>query len=110
MNPGNYRHKITIQERLTGQDSYGAPMESWTDLATAWASIEPLSGRELYAAQELNSEINVRIKMRYRPGVLSSMRILYGTRIFDILAVVDIEERHRVLELLCKEMMPSGEG
>jgi len=106
MDPGKLRHKVTIQQPSATKDGYGALVENWSDVKTVNASVEPLSGRELFAAQQVHSETTTRIKMRYRAGITSKMRVVYGTRIYDILAPIDPEERHRYLLLMCRELIP----
>lgn len=112
MNAGKLRHRITIQQQQEStKDSYGALVESWLDVAASiWASVEPLSGREFYAAQQVNSETTTRITIRYRSGVISKMRAVYGERIYDILSVIDPEERHIEMQLMCKELTPNDNG
>ena len=107
MDPGKLRHKVTIQQQGESiKDGYGALVENWTDVKIVSASVEPLSGRELFAAQQVHSEITTRIKTRYRAGITSKMRIMFGLRIYDILAPIDPEERHRELHLMCRELIP----
>jgi head-tail adaptor len=36
------------------------------------------------------------------------MRIIYGTRVFAILSVIDKDERHHEIELMCREVIPGG--
>jgi len=109
MRIGELRHRITIQQQSSIQDGYGQPVSSWIDVATPWSSIEPLSGREFFAAQQVNSETTTRIKIRYLAGVVSKMRVVYGLKIYDILYVIDPEERHREMQLMCKELIPGGQ-
>ncbi|MNH34480.1 Phage head-tail joining protein [compost metagenome] len=44
----------------------------------------PLSARDLIAAQAAQSEATARMLIRYRPGVLSTMRILYRGELYSI--------------------------
>jgi len=106
MNPGKLRHRVTIQQFAEVLDGYGTPTGSsdWQDVATVWASVEPLSGREYLLAENVNTEAKIRVKMRYRKGVTTGMRIKYGERMLDIQSVADIEERHREMELMCIEV------
>lgn len=108
MEAGKLRHRITIQQRSSTQDSYGQPLVAWTDVATVWCAIDPLSGRELLAAEAVQSEITHKVVMRYRSGINAKMRVLYGSRIFDIQNVLDENERHRTLTLLCLEGLTDG--
>ena len=112
MMSGRLRHKLDIQQLVAGspdQTPEGEPDESWTVfLNDIWAAVEPLSGRELFAAQEHHSEIQVRIRVRYRTGITAKMRAVFESRNYNILAVIDREERHRELELLCSEGLNEG--
>jgi SPP1 family predicted phage head-tail adaptor len=54
---GRLRHRITIQERVLTQDSDLNAVYDWQDVASVWAAIEPLSARELLAAQAAQSQV-----------------------------------------------------
>ncbi|MHB1652343.1 MAG: phage head closure protein [Desulfitobacteriaceae bacterium] len=110
MDPGKLRHRVTIQQNTPTQDDEGVMADNWVDLASVWAMIEPLQGRELLTAQAITAEITTRIRIRYRDGITSEMRILYGTRVFDIQAPIDPEEKHQELQLMCREVMAGGRG
>ena len=104
MRIGKLRHRVTIQRPADELDPLGAPV-GWIDVATVWASIEPLRGREFWAAQQVNAEQTVKVGIRYRPGVTSAMRVLHGSRIFELVAPpIDPENRHRELVLHCREV------
>lgn len=98
-----FRHRITLQELVTGQDEAGQPVQEWQDVATVWAAVEPLRGREYWAAAQVQSEVTTRIRIRYRSGIRPDMRVLYGGRVFNVTAVIDPEERHVELQLMCRE-------
>lgn len=106
MRAGRLRHKVAVQYLSTGSPQYtpeGEPNSVWIDLfPSVWASVEPLNGRELFAAQEHAADVDVRIRMRYRDGIEPTMRVVYEGRVYDIRAVLDLDLRHRELELLTK--------
>lgn len=86
MRAGRLRHRITIQALGREQDpETGEELEDWI---TVWekvpASVEPLSARDLIAAQAGQSEATGRMVIRYRPGVLPTMRILYRGELYNI--------------------------
>ena len=103
MRSGELRHKITIQAKGITQNEFGEPVETWSDVATVWASVQPLAGREYFQAQQVKADITLRVRMRYRSGIQPAMRLLFESRVFEIQAVIDPDERHRELELLCAE-------
>ncbi|HYF94423.1 MAG TPA: phage head closure protein [Symbiobacteriaceae bacterium] len=98
------RHRITLQEKQITQDTYGAEVENWVDVATVWAEVSPISGREYFAAQQVNAEVTHRIKLRYRAGVNSKMQVVFGTRIFGIESVINVGERNIEMQLMAVEV------
>lgn len=106
MQAGRLRHQVTIQHRVEAspqQFGTGEPDTSWSAYLTGvWASVDPLRGRELFAAQEHHSEIEVRIRIRYQEGITAAMRVVFESQYYDILAIIDPEMRHRELQLMCK--------
>lgn len=105
MNISKLRHRVTIQNKVTLPDGYGGVTSTWQDVATVWASVEPLNGRELYAAQQVKAELSHRVRIRYMSGIKPEMRIAFDNRTFEIEAIIDPEERHESLELLCSEVV-----
>lgn len=111
MRAGSLRQLVTLQQLLAGTDDGGGGIaespdnENWSDFATLYAHVEPLSGRELFQAQQINDQLTHRITVRYYPGVLSAMRVKYGTRIFIIESIIDVDERHREIQLMTRELV-----
>ena len=103
MRIGKLRHRITIERVVETQDADGAVIETWSTYATIQASIEPISGREYFAAQSTQADVTHRIGIRYLSGIVPKMRVKYGSRIFDILSVINVNERNRELQLMCRE-------
>lgn len=103
MQSGKLRHQLTIQTRSTTADSVGQPVESWTDGQTVWASVNPLQGRELEYAQAVNSETSHKVTIRYLSGLTTGNRLKFGTRVFEILSIINMDERNIQLVLMCKE-------
>jgi SPP1 family predicted phage head-tail adaptor len=90
------------------QDSFGQPNETWNDEITARAYIEPLSGRELFAAQQVNAETTTRITIRYRTGLNQAMRIVFGDIVYNIHSMLDLEMRHAWLEIMAGSGLNNG--
>ncbi|WP_434565155.1 phage head closure protein [Thermoanaerobacterium thermosaccharolyticum] len=105
MNAGKLRHRATIQQLVNIDDGAGGSIETWQDIVTVWAAIEPLRGNERYTAQQVQSTLSHKVTIRYREGIKSQMRLTYKGRIFDIVSAIDIKELHQWLELLCSEVV-----
>ena len=68
-----------------------------------WATFKPIRGGEYKeAAGKDREEVTYKATMRYYP-VTADMRIRYRDRIFEIKAVINVEEADYMLELQCVE-------
>lgn len=105
MRAGQLRHRVTIQTASEAQDSFGQPQPTWTTFAERFAEILPQSGREFVAARTVTPELTHLVRLRGVAGVTPKMRLLFGTRVFDILAAMAVEERSRELLLSCRELV-----
>ena len=102
---GQLRHRITLQSVSTTPDSSGDRVEAFATFATVWARVEPLTGREQFIAQQIQSETNYRVEIRYRAGVVATMRVLFGGRTFEVVSVLNVGERNSDLHLMCRELL-----
>lgn len=81
---GKLRHRVTIQRQAQSRDAASGDVKvSWSDVATVWAAVEPLSVREFIAAQANQSQITARITIRYRSGLTADMRILHRDQVYN---------------------------
>lgn len=84
LHAGRLRHRVTIERRITTQDSNGDVVVEWEPLVeNEPAAIEPLSVRDFIASQAVQSEITTRITIRHRAGLTSDMRIRHGDTIYN---------------------------
>lgn len=102
MRAGRLCHKITIQES-TVSNVGGESTHSWATYKTAWASIHPARGDESWRSDQRFAEVTHEVRMRYQSGITPKMRILWGSRVFDIKYAINVEERDRELRLMCIE-------
>lgn len=105
MQSGWLRHRITIQSKSVSQDSYGEPDETWSTYVNAWASVEPLRGREFMDGMAQGQEVTHRIRMRQRDGVTPEMRVSFDSRVFQIESVINVLEKDREMILMCQELV-----
>ena len=103
---GSLRHRLVIQAGQAASDGGGGQSDPWADpviVATVWGKVEPLTGAERLRAMQIEDRLSHRIVIRHRPGITPAMRIVFGSRVFNIRAAINHEERDRFLELLCEE-------
>lgn len=101
MNPGRLSKRVTIQQRNTGQDANGQPVETWATVATVWADIRFVSGLEAIKSDTPVDVVSASIRIRYLAGVIPSMRVVYDGANFDIKAVLP-DNGERFMDLVAQ--------
>jgi len=88
MRAGLLDRNITIEKRAAGADAtYGGISSTWVPVATVWAEISDLTGREYLMAATVQAQRTVQVMIRYLPGLTAAMRLRDGDRILQINAV-----------------------
>ncbi len=105
---GDLQRRIKIQLRDSAPDSFGAPEYTWTDVATVWANVQPLSGKKLENAKRVASEVSHEIVIRYNKNfsdtkVASKYRVIYRNRILDVHAILNDGESDVYMSMLASE-------
>lgn len=119
MRAGQLRHRITLQRPVATQDEWGDPSPSWEDVATVAASIESISGREFFSAQQVQADVTTRITIRWRNGIEPAMRITHATAaqqamsppeftIYDIEAILPDPTGRRSIVFMCRNRNSEG--
>ena len=103
MRAGDLRHKITFQQLTVANDSYNYPTQTWTDQITTYAAIWPVRGVEKVEGMKLEAELTHKIRVRYKKDIVPKMRIKFKARYFDILSIVNVDERNIYLEIMASE-------
>ena len=113
MRSGDLRHRVRVEALGPVRDSHGDVVrdpvtgetdQAWTEVATVWAAVEPLQGREFFASGATQSEVSTRIRMRWRPGFTPAMRVVHGADNYDIEAIIHVKSSRRELQLMCKKV------
>jgi len=100
---GGINRNVKIQSKSASVDSFGQPIDTWTDLIDCLATIESVSGREFIGGQAIQSEVTQIVTVKYRSWIKPNMRVLYGTRIFQVMYMI-VNEENLDLKLQCKEL------
>lgn len=102
---GRKRHRVTIRKQKITYNAYNEPIITYEDLATVWAEIKPLAGREFWAAQQINAEMTGEIRIRYRSDIKPTMIVKLGSRTFEILSIYDSMEKRQETIMRVKEVL-----
>ena len=105
MRAGPLRQLVTIQRPAVQRDDRGEESLAWSDVASTWAELEPTSGRERHAAMKTVAETTWTARMRWVPGleIRTSDRLDWRGQSFAVLAVRNVMQRNRMIEIELKE-------
>lgn len=126
---GLLRKRVTIVQPANASDSFGQPIQSGTPVSSYlvpptqpnpaavqgspitygpfWASIEPMSGDEPEVAEQLRGQTLHKVTMRSVASIVAitpAMQVLYQGRTLNIKQIIDVDELHYWLELVCVEV------
>jgi SPP1 family predicted phage head-tail adaptor len=111
------RHRVAIEEKLEEQDSEtGDTTYSWevvyldsdTPLSAVPAEVLTGPGREFNAANAKQAEADARITIRWFPGLLPTMRVVWQSLPYDIISIETDATGRREYRLRCKEGVNDG--
>ena len=90
MDAGEFDRRILLQRKVEFDDGLSTVTEGWSDIATVWAKLIPMSGKEILAAAENAAFANVRFKIR-RDSLWSDLnatdRLMFEDKAHDIVSV-----------------------
>lgn len=111
MRAGRLRRRVALEQNQPTRAPDGGKRDNWISIATAWAEVRNLRGREFLTAKEFHAEVTTRIILRWRRGI-DLEPLLWRVKTTDVtplhtyqvIHVVDLDGRRRDLELLCSEV------
>jgi len=108
LNIGHFNRRIGIQSYTEVLDPHGGQDGTWSTDYEVWAAVQTLTGRKLELARQIDAEATMEIRTRYcGTGGIANItidnRILYNDRILEPVYIVDEDEQHICLRIICKE-------
>lgn len=110
MRAGALRHRVTLRKRAETDDGHGGFTDGPVVLARRIpAAVEPLMSVVRDRNAQIDPRATHRVVLRYRSDVDSGIELIYhdsrrGDRTFEVVGEpVDVEERHRELQVHCME-------
>ncbi len=90
---GDLRRRVTIEAAVRTSDGGGGSSVTWQAVADVWAAIWPRLADEVVTLDRVAGRASHDMWIRYRADIKPEMRVVFGTRIFDIRGVIDVEDR-----------------
>jgi head-tail adaptor len=105
MRAGLLRHRIGIQQHSGTRTAHGGTNQDYSEIASVWGEVVPLSGRELEFGRAVDARASHRITLRFAAvrEVTPRHRLTARGRTFNILSILNLDERDRTLAALCEE-------
>jgi SPP1 family predicted phage head-tail adaptor len=102
MRAGELDRRVSLQHRTITRNGSGESVATYAGFATVWAGKKDLRGREYFAAQQVNGELQATWTIRWRSDVLVTDRLVDDAgATFDITHVAEIGRREG-LDLVCR--------
>jgi SPP1 family predicted phage head-tail adaptor len=86
-------------------DGMGGFTETLNTVHETWAAIWPVSAKETRENMRVEANVSHNIRIRYRSGITHAMIVVFGTRIFEINGLINIDERNIWLDMVCNEQL-----
>jgi SPP1 family predicted phage head-tail adaptor len=102
---GDLNKRIQIQAPSKISDGMGGFDETFSTIATVFASLWPISAREQVQSMQEVMTISHRIRIRYRSVLRPDWRVKFGNRYFSIVSIINPNEKNELLDLMCKEVI-----
>lgn len=109
MEPGRFRHRVTIQNSLQIRTPSGQPKNEWHDVAVGCpAEVKAISGRELLTSGAEKAEATIRVWMRFRADITAGSRLICTNgplkgMVLDVSGPPVPNSNGTRLEILCKQ-------
>ncbi len=98
-----FPHRITLQRTTSIKNDFEEEIKTWINVHVGiYASVRNLSGRESNDSDQTQNFISISVRIRKRSAVNDDMRLLHGTRVLRVLAVLP-DPTGSYLDLKCEE-------
>ena len=102
---GKTRNQITLQNSVLSTDSIGGYTTARTTYVTAYAKMTPKGGKEIFSdktGRQIENPHTYEFLIRYngtKSAITTKMRILFGTRSFNIIKINDQNDDNNYITL-----------
>lgn len=105
MRAGKLNQRILIEQPGSMVDSYGHATPVWTEVATIWAALHNISGRENWANDRVLNDSSLAFRIRFRTDLSEEMRISWRGTYYQISGPVIDPDGHRREQIITVRAM-----
>jgi SPP1 family predicted phage head-tail adaptor len=81
IDPGRLRTELILQQASDASDGMGGEVETWSAVAAVLTSIEPVSARSVFGADQTLETVTHLVTLRQEQDIRSGMRFAKGARL-----------------------------
>lgn len=109
LNAAKLNKRIILERKIaeTKDEEANVRPSKWIEFVKVWAEPKTPFGTgfrsEIFQG---NAEFVIKLinfTIRYREGINSAMRLRYDGKLYEIKSVIDIDEQHKEMCLICEE-------
>ncbi len=100
---GRLRHKVTIEECVQTEDGQGGRSTEFFPVGRVFVSIRQATSLEVFNAGRQNNIVTHMIQARFTRLIDEKARLIFGTRIFNIVSIDNRDEVNRELMISARE-------
>lgn len=101
---GALRERVRILAPSDTRDQIGGLVRVWATVADVWARVEEMSAGEQYRREQINTQAQFAVTIRFRADVTVNQRVAWRGRTFEITGRPNPDETRRFMRLACKEL------
>ncbi len=105
---GTLRERVQLLRKDQTIGSAGGHNSTLTPLATVWARVRSLAGSPAEVSDGRASKVSHTVVIRYRADISPGDRIVYRSRMLEILSAEDMNGRKAYLSCRCAETRSTG--
>jgi SPP1 family predicted phage head-tail adaptor len=98
--------KKVLDSNITNEDE----VVSWTQIAinpTVYTKVLQFVGREVVVADQIQSTFQTRFVIDYRTDLNEEMRIVYNTKVYNIISIIEHEGSREGYLLIVADSIPN---
>lgn len=105
MRTGKLDQRVTLQTLTESRNEYGELIKTYADADTVWADVISRKGDESFEASRMQSNKQIKIKMRYRSDVTTEYKIKWMDQSYNVIDVDRSLRRDGELWLMCESVI-----
>ncbi len=99
-----FNHRITLQRAIQNIDNFGDTITTYKDISTVWAIIKPINIEQNLSRLKSDVETTHLITIKYFKEAQKCKRIIYNSRIFNVLTAICPKEEREFIIFSTKEI------